>query len=105
MPVIAKELAEVSIRRLTHTHNVSGEPYKDVHRVGGGAGLYLQCLQPSDSRKAGVKSWLYRMELTTEQALQKGVISRNSGNLQEAERVYRAILQSEPLHPYANHQK
>ena len=60
MPVIAKELAEVSIRRLTHTHNASGEPYKAVHPVGGVAGLYLQCLPPSDSRKAGAKSWLYR---------------------------------------------
>ena len=45
------------------------------------------------------------MELTVEQALQQGVIAHNSGNLQEAERVYRAILQSEPLHPYANRQK
>jgi hypothetical protein len=60
MPVIAKELAEVSIRRLTHTHNASGEPYKAVHPVGGVGGLYLQCLPPSDSRKAGAKSWLYR---------------------------------------------
>ena len=45
------------------------------------------------------------MELTVEQALQQGVIAHNSGNLQEAEQVYRAILQSEPLHPYANRQK
>ena len=60
MPVIAKELAEVSIRRLTHTHNASGEPYKAVHPVGGIAGLYLQCLPPSDPRKVGAKSWLYR---------------------------------------------
>ena len=43
------------------------------------------------------------MELTIEQALQKGVAAHNAGNLQEAERAYQAILQSEPKHPDANH--
>ena len=43
------------------------------------------------------------MELTIEQALQKGVAAHNSGNLQEAERLYRAILQSQPKHPDASH--
>ena len=43
------------------------------------------------------------MELTIEQALQQGVSAHNSGDLQEAERVYRAILQSQPTHPDANH--
>jgi|TARA_B100000767_G_scaffold247143_1_gene247243 tetratricopeptide (TPR) repeat protein len=43
------------------------------------------------------------MELTIEQALEKGVSAHNSGNLQEAERLYRAILQSQPRHPDASH--
>ena len=43
------------------------------------------------------------MELTIEQALQQGVAAHNSGNLQEAERVYQAILHSHPKHPDANH--
>jgi len=43
------------------------------------------------------------MELTTEQALQQAIAAHKEGKLQEAERLYRAILQSQPLHPDANH--
>ena len=43
------------------------------------------------------------MELTIEQALQQAVTAHNAGNLQEAERAYQAILQSQPRHPGANH--
>jgi Flp pilus assembly protein TadD len=43
------------------------------------------------------------MELTIEQALQQGVAAHKEGRLQEAERLYRAILQSQPQHPDANH--
>ena len=43
------------------------------------------------------------MKLTTEQALQRGVTAFKEGKLQEAERLYRAILESQPLHPDANH--
>jgi predicted TPR repeat methyltransferase len=43
------------------------------------------------------------MELTIEQALQQGIAAHKEGELQEAERLYRAILQSQPLHPDANH--
>ena len=43
------------------------------------------------------------MELTIEQALQQGVAAHKAGNLREAERLYRAILQSQPTHPDANH--
>ncbi|MDP4796381.1 MAG: tetratricopeptide repeat protein [Rhodospirillales bacterium] len=43
------------------------------------------------------------MELTVEQALRQGVAAHEEGNLQEAERIYRAILQSQPLHPDANY--
>ena len=43
------------------------------------------------------------MELTIEQALQQGVTAHREGKLQEAERLYRAILQSQPAHPDANH--
>ena len=43
------------------------------------------------------------MELTTEQVLQQGVAAHKAGKLQEAERLYRAILQTQPKHPDANH--
>ena len=43
------------------------------------------------------------MELTIEQALQQGVTAHKEGKHQDAERLYRAILQSQPLHPDANH--
>ncbi len=43
------------------------------------------------------------MELTIEQALQQGVTAHKEGKLQDAERLYRAILQSQPQHPDANH--
>ena len=43
------------------------------------------------------------MELTIEQTLLSGVAAHNAGKLEEAERLYRAILQSHPAHPDANH--
>jgi thioredoxin-like negative regulator of GroEL len=43
------------------------------------------------------------MELTLDQALQQGVAAHKEGKVQDAERLYRAILQSQPLHPDANH--
>ena len=43
------------------------------------------------------------MDLTIEQALQQGVTVHKEGKLDEAERLYRAILQYQPLHPDANH--
>ena len=43
------------------------------------------------------------MELTIDQALQQGVASHREGKLQDAERIYRAILQAQPKHPDANH--
>ena len=42
------------------------------------------------------------MELTFEQKLQQGATALNTGNLKEAERVYRAILHSHQKHPAAN---
>ena len=43
------------------------------------------------------------MELTIEQALQQGITAHREGKLQDAARLYRAILQSQPAHPDANH--
>ena len=43
------------------------------------------------------------MELTIDQALQKGVAAHKAGKLQEAEQLYRSILGSQPKHPDANH--
>ena len=43
------------------------------------------------------------MSQTIEQTLQQGVTAHREGKLQDAERLYRAILSSEPQHPDANH--
>jgi predicted TPR repeat methyltransferase len=43
------------------------------------------------------------MDLTNEQALQQAVEAHKAGKLQEAEALYRAILQTQPKHPDANH--
>ena len=43
------------------------------------------------------------MELTIEKALQLGVTAHKEGRFQEAERLYRAILQTKPEHPDANY--
>ena len=43
------------------------------------------------------------MELTIEQALQRAVEDHKAGKLQDAESLYRAILQAQPNHPDANH--
>ena len=43
------------------------------------------------------------MELTIQQALQQGVAAHKEGKLQDAERLYRAILNSQPKHADANH--
>ena len=39
------------------------------------------------------------MKLTIEQALKQGVTLHKEGMLQDAERLYRTILQSQPKHP------
>ena len=43
------------------------------------------------------------MKITVEQALQTAVVAHKGGNLSEAERMYRAILQIQPNHADANH--
>ena len=43
------------------------------------------------------------MELTLEQALKKGIEAHKAGQIQEADRLYTAILKVEPKHPDANH--
>lgn len=43
------------------------------------------------------------MALTIEQAMEHGAARHREGDLQEAERLYRAILQIQPGHPGANH--
>ena len=43
------------------------------------------------------------MSLTVNQALQQAVEAHKAGKLQDAERLYRAILQAQPKHPDANH--
>ena len=43
------------------------------------------------------------MELTIDQALQKGIEAHKAGQVQEADRIYTAILKVQPKHPDANH--
>ena len=43
------------------------------------------------------------MELTLDQALQKGIEAHRAGQIQEADRYYTAILKANPSHPDANH--
>lgn len=43
------------------------------------------------------------MGLTIEQAMQQGIAAHQAGNIQEAEQLYRAVLQAQPGHPDANH--
>ena len=44
------------------------------------------------------------MELAIEQVLQQGVTAHKEGKLEEIERLYRAILQSQPKHPESTNQ-
>ena len=43
------------------------------------------------------------MELTLDQALQQGVEAHKAGQVQDADRLYTAILKAQPKHPDANH--
>ena len=43
------------------------------------------------------------MDLTIDQVLQKAVEAHKAGRIQEADRLYTAILKSRPRHPDANH--
>ncbi len=43
------------------------------------------------------------MEVTLDQALQKGIEAHKAGQVQEADRIYTAILKADPKHPDANH--
>ena len=42
-------------------------------------------------------------EITIDQALQQGIEAHKAGQVQEAERLYTAILKAQPKHPDANH--
>jgi thioredoxin-like negative regulator of GroEL len=43
------------------------------------------------------------VELTLDEALKKGIEAHKSGQVQEADRLYAAVLKAEPNHPDANH--
>ena len=43
------------------------------------------------------------MKLTLDQTLQKGDEAHKAGQIQEADRFYASVLQSQPKHPEANH--
>ena len=44
-----------------------------------------------------------QMELSVDEALQKGIEAHKAGKVQEADQYYTAILQAQPKHPDANH--
>ena len=46
---------------------------------------------------------LIKMDLTSDQALQKGIEAHKAGKIQEADHYYTAILKANPKHPDANH--
>ena len=43
------------------------------------------------------------MDLSIDETLRRGIEAHQSGQLREAEHFYRAILESQPAHPDANH--
>ena len=43
------------------------------------------------------------MDLTLDQALQKGIEAHKAGQVQDADRYYTAILKADPKHPDGNH--
>ena len=43
------------------------------------------------------------MELTLDEALQKGIEAHKAGQVRDAERLYTAVLKAQPKHPDANH--
>ena len=43
------------------------------------------------------------MENMIKQALKQGINAYKKGNVKDAERIYKAILKSQPSHPDANH--
>ena len=43
------------------------------------------------------------MELSADEALKKGVEAHQAGQTQEADCLYKATLNAQPKHPYANH--
>jgi len=49
------------------------------------------------------KSPQQTVSLTIDQFLQRAIAHHQAGQLQDAERLYRAILQAQPNHPDANH--
>ena len=62
--------------------------------------LLSECL--SEYRIEVLKAKL-SMELTIEQALKQAVEAHKAGKVQEADRLYTAILKAQPNHPDANH--
>ena len=54
-------------------------------------------------RKQNYEHAVTPMELTLDQALQKGIEAHKAGKVEEADRYYTAILKAQPKHPDANH--
>ncbi len=63
--------------------------------------VFGRCALDTPSKQDGTD--VTQMELTVDQALQQGVAAHKEGKRQDAEQLYRAILQAQPKHPDANH--
>ena len=50
-----------------------------------------------------IQSLKYLMKIDIDQLLQQGITAHEEGKLEEAEKLYREILRTEPKHPDANH--
>ena len=60
MPVIAKELSEIAVRKLRHKVNADGIAVKALHAVGGVSGLVLQCMPPVEGKDVGSRQWILK---------------------------------------------
>ena len=49
------------------------------------------------------EAWILEMYLIIDQAVQQGIAAFKKGKLQDTERLYRALLQSQPNNPDATH--
>ena len=54
-------------------------------------------------KKRIIKVWIAVAKITINQALQQGVDAHKEGRMQDAHRLYAAILKVQPKHPDANH--
>ena len=83
----------------------------DENSVTGQFGQLMFCFHETSGKIVGELRTLFASHnenpsmtnLTLDQALQQGIEAHKAGQLQEADRLYTAILKTQPKHPDANH--